>query len=166
MTQVPDVTFKYRRGKDWVDIDSQTLFANKRVVVFALPGAFTPTCSTQQLPKYEELYDEFIDLGIEDVYCTSVNDPFVMNAWFDDLGIKKVKSIPDGNGDLAQGLGMFVSKRNLNFGSRSWRYALVVDTGKRIIEAAFVEPGFTNEIESDPFEVSNAETVLEWLKQN
>ncbi len=164
--RMPDYRFLNRQAGEFVTEVLREKANKGRIVLFGLPGAFTPTCSTQQLPKYEELYDEFIDLGIEDVYCTSVNDPFVMNAWFENLGIKKVKSIPDGNADLAQGLGMFVSKRNLNFGSRSWRYALVVDTDKRIIEQAFVEPGFTNDIESDPFEVSNAETVLEWLKSN
>ena len=114
--RMPDFRFLNRAAGDFVTEVLREKANKGRIVLFGLPGAFTPTCSTQQLPKYEELYDEFIDLGIEDVYCTSVNDPFVMNAWFDDLGIKKVKSIPDGNGDLAQGLGMFVSKRNLNFG--------------------------------------------------
>lgn len=164
--RMPDFRFLNRQAGEFVSEILRDKANKGRIVLFGLPGAFTPTCSTQQLPKYEELYDEFIDLGIEDVYCTSVNDPFVMNAWFENLDIKKVKSIPDGNGDLAQNLGMYVSKRNLNFGARSWRYALVVDTEKRIIEQAFVEPGFTNDIESDPFEVSNAETVLEWLKAN
>lgn len=164
--RMPDFRFLNRQAGEFVTEILRDKANKGRIVLFGLPGAFTPTCSTQQLPKYEELYDEFIDLGIEDVYCTSVNDPFVMNAWFENLDIKKVKSIPDGNGDLAQNLGMYVSKRNLNFGARSWRYALVVDTGKRIIEQVFVEPGFTNDIESDPFEVSNAETVLEWLKAN
>lgn len=164
--RMPDFRFLNRQAGEFVTEILRDKANKGRIVLFGLPGAFTPTCSTQQLPKYEELYDEFIDLGIEDVYCTSVNDPFVMNAWFENLGIKKVKSIPDGNGDLAQNLGMYVSKRNLNFGARSWRYALVADTEKRIIEQVFVEPGFTNDIESDPFEVSNAETVLEWLKAN
>lgn len=164
--RMPDFRFLNRQAGEFVTEILRDKANKGRIVLFGLPGAFTPTCSTQQLPKYEELYDEFIDLGIEDVYCTSVNDPFVMNAWFENLDIKKVKSIPDGNGDLAQNLGMYVSKRNLNFGARSWRYALVADTEKRIIEQVFVEPGFTNNIESDPFEVSNAETVLEWLKAN
>lgn len=164
--RMPDFRFLNRQAGEFVTEVLRDKANKGRIVLFGLPGAFTPTCSTQQLPKYEELYDEFIDLGIEDVYCTSVNDPFVMNAWFENLGIKKVKSIPDGNGDLAQNLGMYISKRNLNFGARSWRYALVADTEKRIIEQVFVEPGFTNDIESDPFEVSNAETVLEWLKAN
>ena len=164
--RMPDFRFLNRQAGEFVTEILRDKANKGRIVLFGLPGAFTPTCSTQQLPKYEELYDEFIDLGIEDVYCTSVNDPFVMNAWFENLDIKKVKSIPDGNGDLAQNLGMYVSKRNLNFGARSWRYALVGDTEKRIIEQVFVEPGFTNDIESDPFEVSNAETVLEWLKAN
>ena len=114
--------FRYfdRVAGDWVQKILRKEGKEGRVVIFGLPGAFTPTCSTQQLPKYEELYDDLIDAGVVDVFCTSVNDPFVMNAWFDSLDIKKVKSVPDGNGDLAQALKMFVGKRNLNFGHRSW----------------------------------------------
>ena len=163
---MPDFRFQNRVAGEFVE-EVLRLKANKgRIVLFGLPGAFTPTCSTQQLPKFEELYDELIDAGVDDVFCTSVNDPFVMNSWFDSLDIKKVKSIPDGNGDLAQNLGMFVTKRNLNFGGRSWRYALVIDTDKRIIEKTFIEEGLSNEMESDPYEASTPENVLAWLKAN
>lgn len=140
--------------------------ANKgRVILFGLPGAFTPTCSTQQLPKFEELYDELTE-HVDEVFCTSVNDPFVMNSWFDSLDIKKVKSVPDGNGDLAQALGMFVGKRNLNFGHRSWRYAMVINMEDKIIEKVLCEEGFCDDCESDPYELSNPENVLAWLKTN
>tara|TARA_R110002074_G_scaffold85623_6_gene189362 strand:- start:195 stop:713 length:519 start_codon:yes stop_codon:yes gene_type:complete len=165
-SRMPDFRFQNRVAGEFVE-EVLRLKANKgRIVLFGLPGAFTPTCSTQQLPKFEELYDELIDAGVDDVFCTSVNDPFVMNSWFDSLDIKKVKSIPDGNGDLAQNLGMFVTKRNLNFGGRSWRYALVIDTDKRIIEKTFIEEGLSNEMESDPYEASTPENVLAWLKAN
>jgi thioredoxin-dependent peroxiredoxin len=165
-SRMPDFRFQNRVAGEFVQ-EVLRLKANKgRIVLFGLPGAFTPTCSTQQLPKFEELYDELIDAGVDDVFCTSVNDPFVMNSWFDSLDIKKVKSIPDGNGDLAQNLGMFVTKRNLNFGGRSWRYALVIDTDKRIIEKTFIEEGLSNEMESDPYEASTPENVLAWLKAN
>ena len=165
-TRMPDFRFENRVAGVFVREVLREKANKGRIVLFGLPGAFTPTCSTQQLPKFEELYDDLIDAGVSDVFCTSVNDPFVMNAWFDSLDIKKVKSIPDGNADLAQALGMFVQKRNVNFGGRSWRYALVVDTEKRIIEKTFIESGFSDEMESDPFEESTAENVLAWLKAN
>jgi len=134
-----------------------------RIVLFGLPGAFTPTCSTEQLPKFEELYDD-LTTYVDDVFCTSINDPFVMNAWFDSLDIKKVKSLPDGNGDLAQSLKMFVAKRNLNFGHRSWRYAMIVNTKDKYIEKVFCEEGYGDNCESDPYEISKPENVLAWLK--
>ena len=165
-TRMPDFRFKNRVAGAFTSEVLREKANKGRIVLFGLPGAFTPTCSTQQLPKFEELYDELIEAGVDDVFCTSVNDPFVMNSWFDSLDIKKVKSIPDGNADLAQNLGMFVTKRNLNFGGRSWRYALVVDTEKRIIEKTFIEEGLSDEMESDPYEASTPENVLAWLKAN
>lgn len=162
MTQVPDVTFKYRRGKDWVDIDSQTLFANKRVVVFALPGAFTPTCSAYQLPGYEAFYDMFREQGIDEVFCLSVNDAFVMNAWGKDQGIEKVKLIPDGNGEFTSYMGLLVKKFNLGFASRSWRYAMVVND--MVIEQIFAEDGIGDNVEEDPYEWSTPEKLLEYVK--
>jgi|TARA_B110000908_G_scaffold133528_1_gene157499 peroxiredoxin len=165
-TRMPDFRFQNRVAGAFTSEVLREKANKGRIVLFGLPGAFTPTCSTQQLPKFEELYDELIEAGVDDVFCTSVNDPFVMNSWFDSLDIKKVKSIPDGNADLAQNLGMFVTKRNLNFGGRSWRYALVVDTEKRIIEKTFIEEGLSDEMESDPYEASTPENVLAWLKAN
>jgi len=164
MTQlVPDVTFKYRTGGSWVDVPYDKLFAGKRVVVFSLPGAFTPTCSSKQLPGYEELYPEFIKY-VDDVFCLSVNDAFVMDAWFRDQEIKNVKYIPDGSGEFTYAMGMSVNKANLGFGFRSWRYAMVVNNGE--IEEIFEEPGRVGNCPADPYEISTPENVLNWLEQN
>lgn len=166
MTQTPDVTFKYRlpsdEGYDWVNITSEEIFSGKRVVVFALPGAFTPTCSSFQLPGYEMKYQEFRDAGIDEVYCLSVNDSFVMNAWFKDQGIKNVKPIPDGNGEFTYAMGMSVNKSNLGFGFRSWRYAMIVNDGQ--IEMMFEEPGKIGNCPTDPYEMSDPDTVLGWIR--
>lgn len=162
--RVPDVIWTLRDNtlNTFVKSGSAEFFANKRVVVFSLPGAFTPTCSNYQLPAYDSLYSEFIDLGIDEVYCVSVNDGFVMNAWAKDLGIQNVKLLPDGNGDFTRCMGMQVEKSNLGFGYRSWRYAMVVNNGK--IEQLFEEPGKCGNADTDPYEVSNPETVLDYLK--
>jgi len=155
---VPEVTFRTRRDGDWYDVTSKSLFAGKRVVVFSLPGAFTPTCSSTHLPRYEELSAELQEAGIDDVVCVSVNDGFVMEAWAHEQGIERVRMIPDGNGDFTDGLGMLVDKRDLGFGMRSWRYSMVVDDG--VIEKIFVEPV----VEGDPFTVSDADTMMEYLR--
>ena len=149
---------------DWVTHNTFEYFAGKRVVLFALPGAFTPTCSSFQLPGYEEKYEEFKALGIDEVYCLSVNDSFVMNAWFKDQAIANVKAIPDGNAHFTSRVGMQVSKENLGFGIRTWRYAAVVNDGK--IEKVFIEPGMEGNCPTDPYEVSDPETVLNYLKGN
>jgi glutaredoxin-like protein len=154
---VPHVTFRTRQDGAWVDLDTAQLFAGKRVVLFALPGAFTPTCSSSHLPRYEELHDTFLASGVEAVYCLSVNDAFVMNAWGEDQGVEQVRLLPDGNGDFSRGIGMLVDKQALGFGERSWRYAMVVDDG--VIEKLFVEP----DVPGDPYEVSDADTVLAYL---
>ena len=168
---VPEVTFKTRvrdetvEGENpyrWQDTTSEEIFGGRRVVVFALPGAFTPTCSSTHLPRYEELYEEFQAQGIDDIYCLSVNDAFVMFQWGRHIGADKVKMLPDGNADFSRRMGMLVDKRNLGFGPRSWRYAMVVNDGE--IEKMFVEPGLIDECPTDPFEVSDADTVLAWLK--
>ena len=167
MTRVPEVTF-HTRIQDptgeytWQDVTTSDLFSGKRVVVFSLPGAFTPTCSTYQLPGYDEMFPEFEALGIDEIYCISVNDSFVMNAWFKSQGIENVKSIPDGSGEFTYAMGMSVNKANLGFGFRSWRYAMVVDDGE--IEQMFEEPGKVGNCPVDPYEVSNPETVLKYLK--
>jgi len=171
MTRVPEVTFHTRVRDEsiegpnpyrWQDVTTADLFAGKRVVVFSLPGAFTPTCSTYQLPGYDAKFEEFQALGIDEVYCLSVNDSFVMNAWFKSQNIQNVKPIPDGSGDFTYAMGMSVNKANLGFGFRSWRYAMVVNDGE--IEQLFEEPGKVGNCPVDPYEVSDPDTVLNYLK--
>lgn len=170
-TQVPNVTFKTRVRNDaiegdnpfeWKDLTTDELFKNKRVVLFALPGAFTPTCSTSHLPRYEELYEEFKALGVDQIVCLSVNDAFVMYQWGKAQGADNVFLLPDGNGEFSRKMGMLVDKSNLGFGMRSWRYSMVVDNGA--IEQTFVEPDFDDNCPTDPFEVSDADTMLAYLK--
>lgn len=169
--RVPDVVFKTRVRDEsvpgpnpyrWQDKTTQEIFGGKRVVLFALPGAFTPTCSSTHLPRYEELYDEFKAQGIDAVICLSVNDAFVMFQWGKQQGAKNVFLLPDGNGEFSRKMGMLVEKSNIGFGMRSWRYAMVVNDCK--IEKMFVEPEFSDNCPNDPFEVSDADTVLAYLK--
>ncbi|MDB9306157.1 MULTISPECIES: peroxiredoxin [Cyanophyceae] len=170
--KVPNVVFKTRVRDEsiggpnpfrWEDRTTQDVFAGKRVVVFSLPGAFTPTCSTSHLPRYEELYDQFKALGVDDVVCVSVNDAFVMFQWGKQQGATNVKLLPDGNGEFTRKMGMLVDKSNLGFGLRSWRYSMVVNDGK--IEKIFIEAGYEDNCPTDPFEVSDADTMLNYLKQ-
>ena len=149
-------------GGEWKDVSTNDLFKDKKVVIFSLPGAFTPTCSGQQLPTYDEMYSQFKDKGIDDVYCVSVNDAFVMNAWARDLGIKNVKMIPDGDGTFTRSMGMLVNKPKQGFGMRSWRYAAIVNNGT--IENMFIEPGQNDfSDDDDPYTVSSPEHVLSKL---
>jgi len=170
-TTVPHVVFKTRVRDEtvegpnpyrWQDLSSEEIFAGKKVVLFALPGAFTPTCSSTHLPGYEEKYDEFRDLGVDEVYCLSVNDAFTMFQWGKHLGVKKVKLLPDGSGRFTRLMGMLVRKDNLGFGDRSWRYSMLVEDGA--ITALFAEPGMSDDCPTDPFEVSDANTMLNHLK--
>jgi peroxiredoxin len=160
--EIPQVEFVFRESGEFVTRTSSELFNNKRVLIFSLPGAFTPTCSAYQLPGFEEKYDEFTSLGIDAIYCISVNDGFIMNAWAQDQNIKNVKLIPDGNAYFTRSMGMLVNKSNLGFGERSWRYAAVVKNG--IIEKLFVEAGQRDNADSDPYEVTTPENVLEYVK--
>lgn len=169
--RVPDVVFKTRVrdesiGGDnpfrWQDRTTDDLFADKRVVLFALPGAFTPTCSSTHLPGYEERYDDLAALGIDEVMCLSVNDAFVMFQWGKRLGADRVFLLPDGNGEFTRKMGMLVDKANLGFGYRSWRYSMVVNDGA--IEKTFVEPGLGDNHPTDPFEVSDVDTMLDYLR--
>jgi len=163
--KLPQVTFKTRVKNgdsfDWQDVQSSELFDGKKVVLFGLPGAFTPTCSSMHLPGYEEKYEELTALGVDEVYCVSVNDAHVMNAWKKDQGIEKVKLIPDGSCAFTKQLGMLVRKDDLGFGERSWRYSLYAEDGE--IKKAFVEPGFQDDCPTDPFEVSDVDTMMEYL---
>lgn len=162
-TRVRDESVGGENPFRWQDINSEALFKGKRVVVFSLPGAFTPTCSNKQCPAYDLHYDEIRSLGIDEVYCISVNDAFVMYQWAKNLGIKKIKLIPDGNGAFTRRMGMLVNKEHLGFGYRSWRYSMVVDDGR--IEAWFEEPGI-NDVgaDEDPYGETSPETMIEYLK--
>jgi peroxiredoxin len=160
--QIPQVEFVFREAGEFVTRTSAELFNNKRVVIFSLPGAFTPTCSAYQLPGFEENYGTFRALGIDAIYCISVNDAFVMNAWKRDQNIQNVQLIPDGNAYFTRSMGQLVTKTNLGFGQRSWRYAAVVENG--VIEKLFVEEGFRDNADTDPYRESSPETVLEYIK--
>jgi len=172
--KIPEVTFKTRIGDneslgggcsiggEWKDVGSNDLFKNKKVVLFSLPGAYTPTCSSQQVPGYEDKYEE-LKKYVDEVYCLSVNDSFVMNAWFRDQKISRVKPIGDGEGKFTKEVGMLVNKPKQGFGMRSWRYSAFVDNCK--VVKMFVEDGKNNESnDSDPFMVSDANTMLNYLK--
>lgn len=155
--RVPDVTFPVRQNNQWVNITSEELFKGKTVVLFALPGAFTPTCSTSHLPGYNELAPVFRENGVDSIVCLSVNDTFVMNEWAKDQECDNVVLIPDGNGEFSAGMGMLVDKADLGFGKRSWRYSMLVKDA--VIEKMFIEP----EEPGDPFKVSDAETMLHYI---
>jgi len=174
--EVIDHTFKFRVGDSdekggctfiggsWKDVTTKELFENKKVVLFSLPGAFTPTCSGQQLPAYDEAFEKFKELGVDDVYCISVNDAFVMNAWARDLKIKNVKMIPDGCGTFTRSMGMLVNKPAQGFGMRSWRYSALIDNME--VKHFNEEPGYNNaSADDDPFEVSDADTMIQQIKE-
>lgn len=154
---VPQVTFHTRENHKWKDITTDDLFTGKKVVLFALPGAYTPTCSSTHLPRYNELAATFKKNGIDDIICLSVNDTFVMNEWAKDQNSENVRLIPDGNGEFSEKMGLLVDKNQLGFGKRSWRYSMLVDNG--VIKKMFIEP----EVEGDPFEVSDADTMLDYI---
>ncbi len=173
LTHVPNATFQTRvrnealggdNPYEWKQLYSDDVFKGKKVVVFSLPGAFTPTCSTSHLPRYEELYEDFKGQGVDAIVCVSVNDAFVMFQWGKHQNADNVFLLPDGNGAFTRKMGMLVDKANLGFGMRSWRYAMVVDNSE--IKQMFVEDGFADNYGDDPFEVSDADTVLTWLKAN
>ena len=165
--RVPSVNIVFRKEGpcltcgEFETVNTVELFQGKRVLVFSLPGAFTPTCTTQQLPAYETMYESFKGLGIDEVYCVSVNDAFVMNAWAKELEIKNVKMIPDGNADFTRNMGMLVSKGNYGFGNRSWRYAMVVDDG--VVEWMTVEPGQKSDATEDPYGMTAPEELYKYL---
>jgi peroxiredoxin len=169
---IPSVTFHTRVrdesiGGDnpfrWQDVTSDEIFGGRRVVVFSLPGAFTPTCSNFQCPSYDLAYAEMRGLGVDEVYCISVNDAFVMFQWGQKLGIKNVKLIPDGSGHFTRRMGMLINKDHLGFGYRSWRYSMVATNG--IVEKWFEEPGINDEgADEDPYTVTNPDVMIDYLK--
>ncbi len=168
--KLPDVTFRTRARDEavggpnpfrWQDKTTADYFKGKRVVLFSLPGAFTPTCSTYQLPDFEKLHEDFQAKGIDAIYCLSVNDAFVMNAWGKQQGLENVQLIPDGSGEFTRKMGMLVCKDNLGFGMRSWRYAAIINDG--VVEAWYEEPGYSDNCETDPYGESSPQNILEKL---
>ena len=160
-TRVRDNTVEGENPFRWQEETTDSLFGKKRIVIFALPGAFTPTCSSTHLPGYDQHYQSIIDHNIDEVYCLSVNDAFTMFQWSKNLNVKNVKMLPDGNGDFTRLMGMLVKKENLGFGDRSWRYSMVVNDG--VIETLFSEPGKMDNSPEDPFGCSGVDTMLEYL---
>ena len=171
--KLPDVTFKTRVRDDsiggpnpfrWEDKTTADYFSGKRVVLFSLPGAFTPTCSTYQLPGFEENANRIKELGIDEIYCMSVNDAFVMNAWAKQQGIERVKVIPDGSGNMTRYMGMLIGKNHLGFGNRSWRFMAIINDG--VIEKWWQELGINNDgLDEDPYVESTPENCLTYLEQ-
>jgi glutaredoxin-like protein len=155
--KVPGVTFPTRSDHQWVDLSSDEIFAGKTIVLFSLPGAFTPTCSSTHVPRYNQLAPVFKQQGVDEVICVSVNDAFVMSEWANQQNASNLTFIPDGNGNFSRGMGMLVSKQDLGFGDRSWRYSMLVKDG--VIEKMFIEP----DLPGDPFEVSDADTMLNYI---
>lgn len=169
---VPKVVFKTRvrdqslGGSNpyrWQDVSSDEIFSGKRIAVFSLPGAFTPVCSTNQCPAYEQQHDELCSLDIDDVYCISVNDAFVMFQWAKHLNITKIRLLPDGSGQFTRRMGMLVNKEHLGFGYRSWRYSMIV--ADSVIEKFFCEPGINDTgSDDDPYTVTSPEVMIEYLR--
>ncbi len=155
--KVPNVTFRTRVANDWKNVTTDELFKGKTVVLFSLPGAFTPTCSSTHLPRYNELAPVFFANGVDAIVCVSVNDAFVMNEWAADQESENVTLLPDGNGEFTEGMGLLVDKSELGFGKRSWRYSALVKDG--VVQKLFVEP----QKPGDPFEVSDADTMLAYV---
>lgn len=170
-SRVPQATFHTRvrnealggdNPYEWAERSSSEIFDGRKVVLFALPGAFTPACSESHLPGYEAAHDEFRALGIDEVICLSVNDAFVMFQWARQRGIEKVTMLPDGNGDFTRLMGMLVSRSAQGMGMRSWRYSMYAEDGE--IQKIFAEPGFGDDPSGVPVEVSGAETMLDYLR--
>ena len=158
--KVPGVVFRTRRDHEWIEVGSADIFAGKTVVVFSLPGAFTPTCSSTHVPRYNQLAPTLKKHGVDDIVCISVNDAFVMNEWQREQHADNLTFLPDGNGEFSEGMGMLVDKNELGFGKRSWRYSMLVKDG--VIEKMFIEP----EQPGDPFGVSDADTMLQYIAPN
>ena len=154
---IPQVTFRTRNNHEWLDVTSDEIFAGKTVIVFSLPGAFTPTCSSTHVPRYNQLAPAFKAQGVDEIICISVNDAFVMNEWQAEQHADNLRFLPDGNGEFSAHMGMLVDKADLGFGKRSWRYSMLVKNG--VVEKMFIEP----DVPGDPFEVSDADTMLNYI---
>ena len=155
--RVPSASFRLRENFEWRDATSEDIFNGKTVVVFSLPGAFTPTCSTSHVPRYNQLANDFKRHGVDEIICISVNDAFVMNEWQQTQRAEAIRFLPDGNGEFTAKMGMLVGKEDLGFGKRSWRYSMLVKDG--VIEKMFIEP----EVPGDPYQVSDADTMLNYI---
>ena len=161
--RVPYTNFKTFEKDEWTEIDTEDIFSEKKIVVFAIDGAFTSGLNDKHIQEYDNAYHNFKTAGIDELYCVSVNDTFVMNAWFNKLGIKNVKPLGDGEGVFTQGMGVLVNKPKQGFGMRSWRYSMLVDNGAVI--KIFEEPGKNNASDDDdPLKVSDANTMIKYLK--
>jgi len=158
---VPNVMFKKKEGNELIDVHTDDIFQFKRVILFAVPGAFTPVCSNQ-LPGYEQLYDQFKELNVDEIYCVGINDTYVMDAWFQSLGIENVKYIADGNGEFSFQMNMMYARFNTCLGNRSWRYAAVINN--KVIDYWVEEEGCEHNCPSDPLTVTSAQSVLEWCQ--
>jgi peroxiredoxin len=158
------VVLKTRKIGKWVDVNTGDIFKEKKVILFSVPGAFTPTCSEKQLPGFEKKHDKLLSLGINEVYCISVNDGFVMNVWADQQKLKKVKILPDGNADFTRSMGMLIDKKHLGFGQRSWRYCAIINDG--VVEKWWQEAGMNNDgSDPDPYEETTPENCIEYLSK-
>ena len=155
--RVPQVTFHTRKGHEWENLSSDDIFAGKTVIVFSLPGAFTPTCSSSHVPRFNQLAPVFKEHGVDEIICMSVNDAFVMNNWAVDQKAENITFLPDGNGDFTDGMGLLVDKEDLGFGKRSWRYSMLVKDG--VIVKQFNEAN----VPGDPYAVSDADTMLSYM---
>ena len=157
-------SFENKKNWKWADVSTDDIFKDKKVILFSLPGAFTPVCSEKQLPGFEENYDKLIGLGINEVYCISVNDGFVMNAWADQQNLRKVKVLPDGNADFTRSMGMLVDKKHVGFGQRSWRYCAIINDG--VVEKWWQEDGMNNDgSDPDPYDQTTPENCIEYLSK-
>lgn len=154
---IPESIFHTRQNHDWVDINSRDVFAGKIVIVFSLPGAYTPTCSSSHLPRFNQLAPLLKKHGVVEIICIAVNDAFVMQEWARDQKADHITFLPDGNGDFTDGMDLLVDKKDLGFGKRSRRYSMLVKDG--VIEKQFIEP----DVEGDPFLVSDADTMLKYI---
>ena len=151
---IPDATMKVLGDKGPQDITTSDIFAGKKVVLFAVPGAFTPTCSAAHLPSYVANADKIKAKGVDSIVCISVNDPFVMEAWGKDKNAEELLMVADGNGEFTKAMGLELDGSGFGLGTRSIRYSLIAEDGK--ITTLNLEQG-------GAFEVSSAEAILEAL---
>jgi glutathione-dependent peroxiredoxin len=157
-SQIPDTELVELRDGKVIRTRTPDLFRGRRIVLFALPGAFTPTCSTTHVPGYVTLLNDFRQAGINDVICLAVNDPYVMDAWQREEKAEGLRFMSDPFGEFTQAMGMAIDHRDAGLGIRSWRYSMLVENGE--IKTMFIE----RDVPGDPFEVSDAETMFKHLR--